>query len=444
MIVTKKCLPRRTVLRGIGATLALPLLDGMVPAFASTRSAAVQRPMRLGAVYAPNGMNMWDWTPQGDGESLELTPILQPLAPVRDSVVVVSGLDNNAAYRLPHETGGDHSRCSAAFLTGAHPRQTEGADLECGISMDQVAAREFREHTQLGSLELAMEANDMAGGCEHGYSCSYTGTISWASPKTALPMENDPRAVFERLFGVSGSTDPVARLARIKQERSIIDMVNERLHQLQRGLSAADRLKVTEYVDAVRDVERRIQRTEEQSAQSELPALEQPAGVPETYEEHADLMFELWLLAWQTDLTRVATLMLGREKSTRSYPEIGVPTPHHPLSHHQNRPEKLVMLTRLNTFHMGLFARFLEKLQSTSDGDGSLLDNAMIVYGSGMSNPDMHLPLDVPMLLAGGVKGGRHIRVADKPMANLYLTVLDKMGVRVERFGDSTGILASL
>jgi uncharacterized protein DUF1552 len=447
-IVTKRSLPRRTVLRGLGASLALPLLDGMVPAFGATHDIAGQSPRRVGVIYAPNGMNMADWTPTAEGGALELSPILQPLAPFKDKVVVVSGLYNRAADQEPGEGSGDHSRSSAAFLTGAHARQTEGADLECGISMDQVVAKQFGKYTQLASLELALEANDLAGGCEHGYSCAYTGTIAWAGIKTPLPMENNPRAVFERLFGAGGSTDRQARLARIAKERSILDMVTARLDQLLKKVGSADRLKVTEYVEAVRDIERRIQRAEEQS-QRDLPTVVQPAGVPATYEEYAKVMFDLWALAWQCDLTRVSTFMFGREKSTRSYPEIGVPDPHHPLSHHQGRPERLVRLTKLNTFHMALFAHFLEKLRSTADGEGSLLDRAMIVYGSGMSNSDMHLHSDVPMLLVGGgsghIKGGRHVRAENgTAMTNLYVSVLDNLGMPTERFGDSTGKLAGL
>jgi len=427
----------------MGATLALPLLDGMFPAFAGSGSAGAKSPLRLGAIYAPNGMNMMDWTPAVEGAGFELTPILQPLAPYRDQLVVLSGLANNAADQLPGEGTGDHSRSSAGYLTGAHAKKTEGADLENGVSMDQIAAREFGKQTQLGSLELALEANDMAGGCEHGYSCAYTGTVSWASAKTPLPMENDPRAVFERLFGSSESTEHQARLARIKMERSILDMVTDRLAQLKTSLGAGDRLKVTEYLDSVRDIERRIQRAEEQSSR-DLPIVTQPAGVPATYEEYAKLMFDLWALSWQCDLTRVTTFMFGREKSSRSYPEIGVPDAHHPLSHHQGRPEKLARLAKLNVFHMKLFAHFVEKLAATKEGDGRLLDRVMVVYGSGMSNSDMHLHQNLPMMLVGGgggqIKAGRHIRVTkDMPLANLHVTMLEKMGIPTERLGDSTG-----
>ena len=446
-IVTKRYLPRRTILRGMGAAIALPWLDGMVPAFASSAGTAAKVPLRMAAIYAPNGMNMFDWKPKGEG-ALELPPILEPIASFRDQIVMLTGLGNNVADQVPGEGSGDHSRSSAGFLTGAHARKTEGADLRNGISMDQIAAKEFGKQTQLASLELALEANDMAGGCEHGYSCAYTGTISWASAKTPLPMENDPRAVFERLFGASDSTERNARLARIKMESSLLDMVTGRLAQLQKELGAGDRLKVAEYVDSVRDIERRIQRAEEQSSR-DLPVVTQPAGVPATYAEYAKLMFDLWALAWQCDLTRVTTFMFGREKSSRSYPEIGVPDPHHPLSHHQGRPDKLAKLAKLNTFHMKLFGQFLEKLHATQEGNGTLLDQAMIVYGSGMSNSDMHLHQDLPMMVVGTgggqIKGGRHVRVTkDTPLANLHMTVLDKMGIHVERLGDGTGTLAAL
>ena len=447
-IVTGKHLRRRTVLRGLGASLALPLLDGMVPAFSSTAAAAGQSPVRVGAVYAPNGMNMADWTPAVEGAAYEMPAILQSLTPCRDKLVVLSGLCNKAADQVIGEASGDHSRSSAAFLTGAHARQTEGADLQCGISMDQLAAQEFGKYTQLASLELALEANELAGGCEHGYSCAYTGTIAWTSTKTPLPMEDNPRAVFERLFGAGGSTDRHTRLARLERERSILDTVMARLDQLMKSVSASDRLKVTEYVESVRDIERRIQRAEEQSSR-DLPIVAQPAGAPASYEEYAGLMFDLLALAWQCDLTRVSSMMLGREKSTRSYPEIGVPDPHHALSHHQGRPDRLARLTKLNAFHLKLFARFLEKLRTTPEGDGTMLDHALIVFGSGMSNSDMHWHQDVPMLLAGTgsgqIAGGRHIRVPkDTPIANLYVTMLNKIGVATTRIGDSTGQLSVL
>jgi Protein of unknown function (DUF1552) len=443
MIITKKCLPRRWFLRGLGATVALPLLDGMIPALSALAKTAAKPVRRLGVVYVPNGMNIWKWRPTGEGAAFELTPILQPLAAVRDHVLLVSGMSNQQADAIPGEGGGDHSRGQAAFLTGVHAKKTQGPDFEAGVSMDQIAARELGKETQLASLELALESNDLVGGCEIGLACAYTGTIAWRSPTSPMPMEVDPRAVFERLFGANDSTDPRGRMERIKTERSILDSVSEDLLRLQKRLAPADRTKVTDYLDAVRDIERRIQKAEEQSHR-QLPVVEQPPGIPGTFEEHITLMFDLMALAYQTDLTRVSTFMIGREQSTRTYPEIGVPEPHHPVSHHQQRPEYLEKLARINVLHMQMFASFLEKLKATPDGDGTLLDNSMILYGSGLSNPDDHNHHDLPILLAGGgaghMKGGRHLKCAlDTPLANLHLTVLDKMGVPLDRLGDSTG-----
>jgi hypothetical protein len=443
MIITKTCLPRRWFLRGLGATVALPLLDGMIPALSALAKTAAKPVRRLGVVYVPNGMNIWKWRPTGEGAAFELTPILQPLAAVRDHVLLVSGMSNQQADAIPGEGGGDHSRGQAAFLTGVHAKKTQGPDFEAGVSMDQIAARELGKETQLASLELALESNDLVGGCEIGLACAYTGTIAWRSPTSPVPMEVDPRAVFERLFGANDSTDPRGRMERIKTERSILDSVSEDLLRLQKRLAPADRTKVTDYLDAVRDIERRIQKAEEQSHR-QLPVVEQPPGIPGTFEEHITLMFDLMALAYQTDLTRVSTFMIGREQSTRTYPEIGVPEPHHPVSHHQQRPEYLEKLARINVLHMQMFASFLEKLKATPDGDGTLLDNSMILYGSGLSNPDDHNHHDLPILLAGGgaghMKGGRHLKCAlDTPLANLHLTVLDKMGVPLDRLGDSTG-----
>jgi hypothetical protein len=438
--ILKKSLSRRTVLRGIGATIALPLLDGMVPAFAAASPTPVRR---FGAIYVPNGMNIWNWTPSTEGAAFELSPILKTLAPFRDQLVVVSGLGNSAADPVPGEGSGDHVRAQTAFLTGAHARKTEGLDLHAGISMDQIIAKEFGQQTQLASLELALENNETAGGCENGYSCTYSGTLAWSSPTTPLPMETNPRAVFERMFGDADSTDRRARLARIQDDHSVLDAVTKELARLQRTIGAPDQRKLTEYLDAVRDLERRIQKAEEQSDQ-ELPIVEQPQGIPGDFEEYAKLQFDLMALAYQTDLTRVATVLMAREQSTRTYPEIGVPEGHHPVSHHQNRPEMLEKLAKINMYHLTLFAHLLEKLRSTPDGDGTLLDHVMILYGAGMSNPDAHIHYNLPLVLVGGgagqLKGGRHLRFADRtPMANLHRTVLGKMGIPVERFADSNG-----
>jgi hypothetical protein len=447
-IITNRHLPRRTFLRGIGATIALPLLDGMIPAFGARARAAAVPVRRLGAVYVPNGMNMNAWTPAAEGAGFELAPILQSLAPVRNRIVVLSGLACNEANQRPGEGAGDHSRAAASFLSGVHAKRTEGADIRNGITMDQIAAQEFGKHTQLASLELGLEANEMSGGCEQGYSCAYGGTISWRSATTPLPMENDPRAVFERLFGASQGTDKHARVARLQRERSILDSTIGALTNLGKRLGPGDRTKLDQYLESVRSIERRIQVAEAQQDR-ELPEIARPAGIPETFTEHVNLMYDLMLLAYQADMTRVCTFMYGREKSGRTYPEVGVPDAHHPISHHQGRPDVLEKLTKVNTLHMKLFADFVEKLGSTPDGDGHLLDHVAILYGGGMSDSDAHSHVDLPMLVAGGgagsITGGRHLRYPhETPVTNLHLTLLDKLGVPVEHLGDSTGQLDAL
>jgi hypothetical protein len=445
MFITKMCLPRRTFLRGLGATLALPLLDSMVPALAA---ATTKAPRRLAVVYAPNGIIMDRWTPAAEGTGFAWTPVLEPLAPFRDQVLVLSGLDDTPGVPLPNEGAGDHARAASTFLTGVHVKKTEGADIQAGVSMDQLAARELGKQTQLSSLEITMEYTGMLGACDAGYSCAYSNTISWRSPTTPLPMEVDPRAVFERLFGDGDSTDRTARLARIGEDRSILDAVMQDVARLNGGLGPRDRSKLSEYLEATRDVERRIQRAEEQSAR-ELPVIERPAGVPATFAEQSRLMFDLLALAYQADLTRVGTFMMGHEVSSRAYPEIGVADAHHPLSHHQGDKEKIAKCLKVNIFHMQMFARFLDKLRSTPDGDGSLLDHSIIIYGGGMSDGNAHNHLNLPVLLVGGgvgpLGGGRHIRFPKgTPVTNLHLTVLDRLGVPVDDFGDSTGRLQQL
>jgi hypothetical protein len=443
MIITRKHLSRRTVLRGIGATLALPLLDGMVPALSALARTAAAGVRRLGIIYTPNGMNMPQWLPKGDGADFELSPTLELLAPFRDQLLVLSGFADRYGWPTADEGTGDHARAAATFLTGVHIKKTEGADIQCGISMDQIAAATLGKATQLASLELAIESVEFLGACDAGYSCAYANTISWRTPTTPMPMENDPRAVFERLFGGSDSTDATARIARIHKERSILDSVAEGVAGLQRGLGLRDRAKLDEYFDAIRDVERRIQRAEEQSGR-ELPVVKQPAGIPATFEEHARLMFDLLTLAYQTDMTRVSTFMLGKEVSVRAYPEIGVPDAHHSVSHHQNNPEQLAKLGKVNAFHVKQFAYFLDKLRSTPDGDGSLLDHSMLLYGAGISDSNVHLHDNLPLVLAGGadgqIKGGRHlVNPKDTPVTNLFVTMLDNVGVPVESIGDSSG-----
>jgi Protein of unknown function (DUF1552) len=446
MVITRKALSRRTFLRGLGATVALPFLDGMIPAFAAGNAAAGAR--RLGVVYVPNGVIMDKWTPAAQGSAFEWTPSLEPLARFREQVLILSGLNDKPAVPLPNEGAGDHARAASTFLTGVHVKKTEGADIQAGVSMDQIAARELGKETQLASLEMTLEYTEMLGACDAGYSCAYSNTVAWRGPNTPLPMEVDPRALFERLFGDGDSTDRAARLTRIQEDRSILDSLAGDVARLGRGLGQRDRSKLSEYLEAIRDVERRIHRAEEQSAR-ELPVVERPAGVPATFEEHSRLMFDLLALAYQADLTRVATFMMGHEVSSRAYPEIGVPDAHHPISHHQGDTEKISKCAKVNAFHMQTFARFVEKLQATPDGDGSLLDHTILMYGSGMSDGNLHSHLNLPLLLVGGgagrLKGGRHVRyAADTPLANLHLTVLDKLGVRMDSFGDSNGQLREL
>jgi len=361
---------------------------------------------------------------------------------------VLSGLANKEAHPHEGEGSGPHARACGAFLTGAHVFKTEGADVQSGTSLDQLVARELASETQLASLEMGLETSELVGACDAGYSCAYEGTISWRTPTLPLPMEHDPRAIFERLFGDSGSSDPRARLARTRANRSLLDSVSEELASLRSTLGPRDRSKLSEYLDAIRDVERRIQKAEEQSDR-DLPVVEQPAGIPDSYEDFAKLMFDLQVLAYQCDLTRVITFMFGHEHSARTYPQVGVSDPHHPTSHHQNNPEKMAKVARINRYHMSLFAYYLEKLRATPDGDGSLLDHTILLYGAGISDPDLHDPENLPILMLGGgagqIKSGRHLRYRPgQPISNLYLSVLDKMNVPVERFGDSTGRLTLL
>jgi hypothetical protein len=448
MIITGKHLSRRTMLRGLGAAVALPLLDGMVPAHAALRNTAAAPIRRLGVFYVPMGMNMAQWTPATEGPGFALTPILQPLAPFRNHLTVLSGLNSERAVPGPEDGNGQHSRVQGTWLTGVHVKKTDGPGFMAGTSMDQIAAQEVGQQTQLSSLELALESTALAGGCEGGYTCAYTATLSWRTPTTPQPMETNPRVVFERLFGDHETTDPQVRLARMQRDRSLLDSVTEAVARLQRDLHADDRTKLTEYLDSVRDVERRVQKAEEQNSR-ELPLVDQPRGIPRSFEEHGKLMFDLLALAYQTDLTRISTFMISRELSARTYPELGIADNHHPLSHHQNNPEKLAKQAKLNVFHMQLFAYFLEKLKATPDGDGSLFDHSMLMYGSGMSDSNLHLPHNVPTIVVGGGAGqmqsGRHLRYSpDTPLANLQLTLLHKMGARAERFGDSDGTLKEL
>jgi hypothetical protein len=435
MIITKKSLPRRTFLRGLGVSMALPMLDAMVPALSAMAKTAVS-PRRLGVIYVPNGMAMSSWTPRDAGAGFELPPILQPLAAFRDRLLVVSGLDG----QRPSSNQSSHAAASTRFLTGVPGKQTREG-MEAGPSIDQLAARVFGEHTPLASLELALDARDISGSCD-GASCAFLNTLSWSSATTALPTEHDPRVVFERMFGETGSTDVAVRRAGLRRRRSILDSVTEAVADLGRGLGPSDRRKIDEYLAAVRDIERRIQKAEERGA--DVPVMAQPAGIPHEFEENLQLMFDLQVLAYRSDVTRVITFMVGREFSSRAYPQIGVAEAHHPLSHHQNDAEKIALLAKINTYHTTLLASYLGKLQSTPDGDGSLLDHLLLLYGSGISDSNRHDPDDLPLLLVGGsdmVKGGRHVRYTGTPAANLLVTILDKLGVPVEQIANSAGIL---
>jgi len=383
MIVTKKAIPRRTILRGLGATVALPLLDAMIPALTAAVNTPARPIRRLGVVYHPNGVIYDKWLPKGVGADFELSPTLAGLQPFRDQLIVVTGLSMDQAEALG-DGGGDHSRACGGYLSGVHVRKSDTV-VEGGMSMDQIAARAFERETQLSSLQLQMDENSIVGSCDVGYSCAYSSTISWLTPTLPLMTENNPRVVFERLFGASDTTDPRVRAARLHQDRSILDSVTDRVKQLQRRLGAADNSRVNDYLTSLRDVERRIQKTEEQSAK-EVPDVARPAGIPESFDDHAHLLYDLQLLAYQSDITRVTTFMYGREQSPRPYPQIGVPEPHHPVTHHQNDPGKMAKCAKIQQYHLKLFTDYLEKLRNTPDGDGSLLDHVMILYGAAISN----------------------------------------------------------
>ena len=446
MFITKMHLPRRTVLRGLGAAIALPLLDGMVPALTALQRTAAAPIRRFGVFYVPNGMSMPYWFPRTEGPIDELPPTLASLQQFKDRVLLCGGLDDEAANLV--KGGGDHARSAGTFLTCVPFKITSGADVFAAVSMDQIAARELSKETQIASLELGIESNAMVGNCDGGASCAYTNTIAWRTPTTPLSIENDPRAVFERLFGSSGSTDPAARMERLRRDRSILDAVGTELKDLERVIGPGDRVKLDEYLDALRDIERRIQMAEDQSAR-ELPVVDQPVGVPNGYAEHARLMMDLLALAYQTDLTRISTFMLAREVSGRAYPEIGVSDSHHPLSHHQDEPAKLERLHRINQHQFSQFAYLVEKLANQPEGDGSMLDSTLFLYGTGISDSNTHFHDDLPIALVGGkaagIHGGRYIRYPDDtPLANLHMTILEMLGVPQESFGDGTGNLPRL
>ena len=441
MIVTKKAISRRTVLRGMGTAVALPLLDAMVPALTAQVKTPASPLRRLGVVYHPNGVIYHNWLPTGTGRDFTLSRTLAPLEPFRDQLIVVTGLSSQQAEALG-DGGGDHSRASGTYLTGVHVKKSDSI-VENGISMDQIAARALERQTQLSSLQLTADDNSLVGACDVGYSCAYSSTLSWLTPTLPLMAENNPRVVFERLFGSSDSTDGQVRASRLRQDKSILDSVMARVKQLQQKLGPSDNTKLTDYLESLRDVERRIQKAEEQKDR-QGPDVDQPAGIPDGFEPHVQLLYDLQVLAYQSDLTRVITFMYGREQTGRPYPQIGIPEPHHPLTHHQNDPSKMEKCTAIQLYHVALFASYVEKLRATPDGDGSLLDHVMRVFGGGISISDRHTHGPLPTLLMGGgagaFKGGRHlVYPEDTPLTNLQLTLLDKLGVPIEKLGDSTG-----
>jgi hypothetical protein len=441
MFITKMHLSRRTMLRGLGTMIALPLLDSMVPALTALAGTAAAPVRRFGVFYVPNGMSMPYWWPKSEGLLTQMPATLQSLDELKDRVLLCGGLADEPANQV--KGGGDHARSAGTFLTGVPFKFTSGADVSGSVSMDQIAAQQFAKETQLASLELGIESNAMLGACDGGSSCAYTNTIAWRTPTTPLPVENDPRAVFERLFGTSGSTDKSARLERLKRDKSILDFVGAEIGGLEKLIGTGDKIKVTEYFDSVRDIERRIQMAEDQNSR-ELPVVDQPVGVPADYAEHAKLMMDLLALAYQTDLTRVSTFMLAREVSAHAYPEIGVSDSHHPLSHHQDEPAKLERLHKINEYHFRQFAYLVKKLSTMPEGDGMMLDYTMFMYGTGISDSNTHFHDDLPIALVGGqaagIKGGRYIRYPKgTPLANMHATLLEKLGVPVEKFGNSTG-----
>ena len=442
MIITKKALPRRTFLRGMGATVALPLLDAMIPSMTALAKTAAEPVRRLGFVYMPMGCDIARWTPPGgEGRLAQLTPALESLRPVMDQLTVITNLELKNAYP------GTHATSNAAFLSAAKAKWTESSDYYLGTTVDQIAAKEVGRETLLPSLELSMDLLQTVGQCDNGYACVYQNNLSWSSPTTPLPAEAHPRIVFERLFGEGGSA--AERRAALQRRASLLDWIRDDVTRLQKKLGPDDRTRVDQYLDTVREVEHRIQKAEAATADQLLPDLDRPVGVPAAYADHARLMFDLQVLALQGDVTRVITFQLARETSNRTYPEIGVPDPHHPLTHHGNDPEKIARMAKINAFHVSLFAYFLERLKATPEGNGSLLDHVLYLYGSGMGDPNVHNHVNLPILVAGGGagrhEGARHVKYAEPtPLANLHLTLLEKVGVRMDAFADSTGKVEEL
>ncbi|WP_031495236.1 DUF1552 domain-containing protein [Bryobacter aggregatus] len=444
MIITKKHLARRTFLQGMGAAIGLPMLDAMTPALSATHKS----PVRMAFTYIPNGVTYRDWKPKTVGSNFEFSPILKPLEKYREDLLVLSGLDHHNAEALG-DGGGDHARAGACFLTGVHPRKTAGADIQSGISVDQIAAKSLASMTRISSLELGCEDSRTVGGCDSGYSCAYTNSISWRGPQTPMAPETNPRVVFERLFGDEDfSASPEQRAQKAQQRKSILDLVRQRTQSLVGDLGAADKRKIDEYLTGIRELEQRIQMAEKDQRRF-VPEMEKPTGVPVAFADYIKMMFDLQVLAFQADVTRVSTLLFGREASVRTYNEIGVSDPHHPLSHHRNIPENHDKLTKINTFHTTLYSYFLDKMKATKDGDGTLLDHSMLVYGGAICDGNSHSHSNLPILLAGRgdgrLKPGRHIEYPKgTPTTNLYLSMLERMNVPTEKLGDSTGQLEHL
>ncbi len=441
MFLTKKAIPRRTLLRSARAALALPLLDAMIPAATAWAQTPAKPVPRLGFVFIPMGCDQARWTPPGQGKLDELSPILNPLTPVKDQVTVITNM------RLQNAYPGTHDTSNSAFLSAASAKHTESSDYFSGTTVDQIAATQMGRETQLASLQLAMDLNPLAGVCNNGYSCVYQNCLSWSSPTTPLPSEAHPRVVFERLFGEGGNAD--ARRAALRNRESLLDSFIKDIVRFKQRVGVRDRVRLDQYLDSVREVEREIQRAEQAAKDNKMPDLDRPVGVPAAFADHAKLMFDLQILAFQADITRVIAFQLTREQSNRTYPEIGVREPHHPTSHHGNDPVKVAQIAKINTYHVSLFSDFLQRMKATPDGDGSLLDHSVYLYGSGMGNPSLHDHENLPILVAGGaatgLKGGRHIRYEKGTnLSNLHLTLLDRVGVYLDSFVDSTGKVEDL
>ncbi len=441
MFLTKKAIPRRTLLKSAQGMLALPLLDAMIPAATAWAKTPAKPVSRLGFVFVPMGCDHSRWTPPGQGNLDELSPILTPLKPVKDQVTVVTNM------RLQNAYPGTHDTSNAAFLSAAPAKHTEGSDYYLGTTVDQIAAREIGRDTQLASLELSIDLNPLAGVCNNGYACVYQNCLSWSSPTTPLPSEAHPRVVFERMFGEGG--DAASRRSALSRRESLLDSFTGSIAKIKQRVGASDRLRLDQYLESVRQVEREIERAEQSVTENKTPDLDRPVGVPAEFADHVKLMFDLQMLAFQADITRIVTFQLTREQSNRTYPEIGVPDPHHPTSHHGNDPEKIAKIAKINEFHVSLFSGFLQRMKATPDGDGSLLDHTVILYGSGMGNPSLHDHENLPIVVAGGaatgLKGGRHIKYEKGTnLANLHLTLLDRVGIHMDSFMDSTGKVEGL